>query len=321
MRSALKSSIVLLTTLVFAACSTGGTPSPSASAAGSVAPSSAASASAEASPSASANACAKESLATKTAGKLTIGTDNPAYPPYFDPPAAGETATDPWSSGIGDPTNGRGFESAVAYAVANRLGFGKADVVWVYIPFDSSYAPGPKTFDFDINQVSYSAERAQTVDLSDGYYTVNQALVAVADTDGAKATTIDLVKALKLGAQSGTTSLTYINDTIKPAAEASVYSSTADAISALNAKQIDGIVVDLPTAFYITAAQMDHGVIVGQFPTSADQGGHFSLVLEKGSPLTACVNGALAAMTSGGQLEAITKSWLSLRANAPVIEP
>ena len=161
--------------LLAAACSTGGGASPSASPS---APASSPPASASTSPSASpsADACAKESLATKTAGTLTIGTDNPAFPPYFDPPAEGETATDPWE--LGDPTNGRGFESAVAYAVAEQLGFTETEVEWTYIPFDSSYAPGDKTFDFDINQVSFTEERAQAVDMSDGYYTVNQALVA-----------------------------------------------------------------------------------------------------------------------------------------------
>jgi polar amino acid transport system substrate-binding protein len=321
MQSALRSSIVLLAVLTLAACSTGGAATQSPASSPSAAASSGASASASTSavPSASADACAAGGLQTLASGKLTIGTDNPAYPPYFDPPASGEPKTDPWE--LGDPTNGRGFESAVAYAVANRLGFNRADVVWTYIPFDNSYAPGPKTFDFDITQVSFSAERAQAVDMSDGYYTVNQALVANADTDGAKATTIDAVKGLKLGAQSGTTSLKYIQDTIQPTKEPSVYSSNTDAIAALNAKQIEGIVVDLPTAFFITAAQMDHGVIVGQFPSGTTEGEHFSIVLAKDSPLTPCVNAAIAAMKSGGQLDAITKEWLSQKVAAPVIAP
>lgn len=311
-----------LTALVFvaalaAACTSGGA-SPSATT--SEAPSTAASTAPSAAPSATPDACAKDNLKTFTAGKLTVGTDNPAYPPYFDPPASGETATAPWE--LGDPTNGRGFESAVAYAVAGKLGFAKGDVVWTYVPFDSSYAPGPKSFDFDINQISYTAERAAAVDMSDGYYTVNQALVANSGTPITKVTTVSGLAAFKLGAQQGTTSYQYIVDSIKPTAEASVYDSNDAAIAALNAKQIDGIVVDLPTAFYITAAQMDNGVIVGQFPapTGADAE-HFSLVLQKGSSLTACVNAAIASLKSDGTLDAITKEWLSDKASAPVFQP
>ena len=311
-----------LTALAFAAafaaaCSSGGA-SPSAPTAES--PSAPASTVPSAAASATPDACAKDNLKTFTAGKLTIGTDNPAYPPYFDPPASGETATDPWE--LGDPTNGRGFESAVAYAVADKLGFAKGDVTWVYVAFDSSYAPGPKSFDFDINQISYTAERAQAVDMSDGYYTVNQALVANSGTPITKVTTVSGLAGFKLGAQQGTTSYQYIVDSIKPTADPSVYDSNDAAISALNAKQIDGIVVDLPTAFYITAAQMDNGVIVGQFPapTGADAE-HFSLVLQKGSSLTPCVNAAIASLKADGTLAAITKEWLSDKASAPVFQP
>jgi polar amino acid transport system substrate-binding protein len=303
-----------------AACSSSGAsptvaptqvPSAAASAAASEAPT----------PTATPDPCAKANLTTVAAGKLTIGTDNPAFPPYFDPPASGETATAPWE--LGDPTNGRGFESAVAYAVASKLGFDKADVAWTYVPFDSSYAPGVKTFDFDINQVSYTAERAQAVDMSDGYYTVNQALVAKVGTPITQVTTISGLKDYKLGAQQGTTSYAFITDTIKPSAEASVYNDNTAAIAALDAKQIDGIVVDLPTAFYIVGAeQVSNGVVVGQFagPTGADAE-HFSLVLQKDSPLTPCVNAAIAALKADGTLDAITKEWLSDKVNAPVFKP
>ncbi|MEI7745306.1 MAG: ABC transporter substrate-binding protein, partial [Chloroflexota bacterium] len=209
-----------------------------------------------------------------------------------------------------------------AYAVAAKLGFDKSAVAWAYVPFDSSYAPGDKTFDIDINQISFTADRATAVDMTDGYYTVNQALVANADTPITKITSIAALKDFKLGAQQGTTSYTFITDTIKPTADAAVYNSNDAAIAGLNAKQIDGIVVDLPTAFYITAAQMDHGVIVGQFaaPTGADAE-HFSMVLQKGSALTACVNGALAALKSDGTLDQITQTWLADKANAPVFQP
>lgn len=313
MRSALKSSAVLLATVVFAACSTAGS-SPSASAA--AAPSTAASASAATS--ATADTCAKDGLTTTTAGKLTIGTDNPAYPPYFQIPDG--TATPPWE--LGDPTNGEGFESAVAYAIADKLGFGEADVTWVVVPFDNSIAPGTKTFDIDLNQVSYKPERAEAVDLSDGYYTLNQAIVALKDNGVATAKTVAGLKAFKFGAQTGTTSLDTINNVIAPTAAAQIYNTNDDAIAGLKAKHIDGLVVDLPTAFYVSAAQVENSVIVGQFapPTGADAE-HVSVVLAKDSALTDCVNEAIAAMKSDGTLEAITTEWLSDKASAPVIQP
>ncbi len=301
-----------------AACSSGGA---SPSVAPTEAPSSAPSAAASEAPTATPDACAKDNLATVTAGVLTIGTDNPAFPPYFDPPADGETATAPWE--LGDPTNGRGFESAVAYAVAAKLGFDSGSVAWTYVPFDSSYAPGAKAFDFDINQVSYTADRATAVDMSDGYYTVNQALVANAGTPITQVTTISGLAAFKLGAQQGTTSYQFITDTIKPAAEASVYNDNTGAVAALDAKQIDGIVVDLPTAFYIVGSgEAKNGVIVGQFPTpSGADAEHFSIVLQKDSALTACINGAIAALKADGTLDSITKEWLSDKASAPEFQP
>jgi polar amino acid transport system substrate-binding protein len=317
MRRALPITALLLSSLVLGACTSGATSSPS-SAAPSIGPSAAASVAASVAPSPSPDACAKDTLTLKTAGKLTIGTDNPAYPPYFQIPSG--TATPPWE--LGDPTNGEGFESAFAYALAAKLGFDKADVVWTVVPFDNSFAPGAKSFDLDVNQVSYKAERAQAVDLSDGYYTLNQSIVALKANALASAKTIADLKGYKFGAQVGTTSLDTINDVIAPTAAAMVYNSNDDAVAALKAKQIDGLVVDLPTAFYVTAAQVENSVIVGQFapPTGADAE-HFSVVLAKGSPLTSCVNAAIAAMKSDGSLDAITKEWLSDKASAPVIAP
>ena len=189
----------------------GTTPTPSAGA--SPSPTIAASPSMEASPSASesvaptTSACSKDSLDTKTAGVLTIGADNPAFPPYFDPPAEGETATEPWE--LGDPTNKRGFEAAVAWAIAEELGFGDADVTWIPVKFDLSFAPGPKDFDIYLSQVSFAPERAEGADLSDGYYFLNQSLVAVAGTPIASAKSIAQLKPYKFGAQVGTTSLAY----------------------------------------------------------------------------------------------------------------
>jgi polar amino acid transport system substrate-binding protein len=266
------------------------------------------------------DACAPENLPLVTAGTLTVGTDNPAYSPYFLPRDGGNTP--PWDTEFsGDPTTGTGFESAIAYAVADKLGFGKDQVTWIPVKFDNSYAPGPKPFDFYLAQVSYTPERAQTADLSDGYYSLNQALVAVGGTPIASATTIADLKAYQFGAQAGTTSYDTIVNVIAPDKEPRVYDSNDAAITALNNKQINGLVVDLPTAFYITAAQMDNGVIVGQFPPTGGEQEHFSLVLAKGSALTPCVNQALAAMKADGTLDAITKEWMSDKANAPVIQP
>lgn len=304
--------------VLVAACSSGA--SPSSSAVESAAPSVAPSASVEASPSPTANACARDSLTLVSAGKLTVGTDNPAYAPYFLPKDGGNTP--PWDTEFsGDPTTGTGFESAIAYAVADKLGFTKTEVSWTPVKFDNSYAPGPKPFDFYLAQVSFKPERAESADLSDGYYFLNQSLVAVGGTPIASAKTIADLASYRFGAQAGTTSYDTIVNVIKPTKEPRVYDSNDAAITALNNKQIDGLVVDLPTAFYVTAAQMDNGVIVGQFPPTGGEQEHFSLVLAKGSALTACVNGALAAMKADGSLDAITKEWMSDKANAPVIQP
>jgi polar amino acid transport system substrate-binding protein len=308
----------LIAILVAACSSTGGPSSPTVASEPPVTQAPASEAPASEAPSAEADICTAAEMPTFTPGTFTIGTDNPAYPPYFeivDPPV-----TDPWE--LGDPTTGTGFESAFAYALAEQLGFTKDQVTWTVVPFANSFAPGDKQFDVDINQISYSPERAQNVDMSDGYYFVNQAVVANKDTDAAKATTLTALKDLKLGAQVGTTSFATITDVIAPTADPSVYDTNDAAIAALNAKQIDAIVVDLPTAFFITAAQMDNGVIVGQIEQAEDADAeYFSVVLPKDSPLTDCVNQAIAAMQSDGSLDAITQEWLSDKANAPVFQP
>ena len=308
---------LLLASLTLGACTGGGgtTPSPS-SAAPSVAASIAASVAPSVAP--SANPCAKDTLKLTAPGRLTIGTDNPAYPPFYDIPAGG--ATKPWE--LGDPTDGKGFESAFAYALADKLGFAKTDVVWIVVPFDNSYAPGAKKFDIDVNQVSYKPDRATTVDMSDGYYTFNQSIVALKANPLAKVTSIAGMKGFKFGAQIGTTSLDTINKDIAPTAAAKVYTTNDDAVAGLKAKGIDGLVVDLPTAFYVTSAQVPNSVIVGQFPPPTGAAAeHYSVVLAKGSALTSCVNAAIATMKSDGSLDAITKEWLSDKASAPVIQP
>ena len=250
-------------------------------------------ASASPSPSASVD-CSPESLQTLTPGTLTIGTDSPAYPPYFEDD---------------DPSNGKGFESAVAYAVADELGFAQDQVTWVTVPFNKSYAPGAKDFDFDINQISITPKRQKAVDFSEGYYTVNQAVVALEDSPIANATTLAELQEAKLGAQVGTTSLDFITEDIQPTQQPMVYNDTNDAKSALEAGQIDGIVVDLPTAYYVTAVEFDNAKIVGQFP--AQEGGEaVGLLMAKGSPLVTCVNQALTSLKESGELQQIQDEWL-----------
>jgi len=256
--------------------------------------------------------CDKDQLNLVNAGQLTVGTNNPAYPPWF-----GGDPKDPWK--ISDPASGEGYESAVAYAVADKLGFDRADVKWVYVPFNKAFAPGPKSFDFDINQISYAPTRAKAVDFSETYYDVNQALVANKGTPIASAKTFADLKKYKLGAEVGTTSYRYITDNIKPTEQPSVYDSNNDAISALNAKQIDGIVVDLPTAFYIVAAQLDNGTIVGQFPSGGTPE-HFGMVFEKGNSLVECVNRALRGLKAESKLAQLRQEWLANKASAPVLK-
>ncbi len=300
--------------------------SPLPSAAPTAAPATAAPSTAElasATPAPTQNACAPASLALKTPGTLTIGTDNPAYPPYFAPSSPDPS---PWQ--LGDPANQQGFESAVAYAVATQLGFTADQVKWIVVPFDNSYQPGAKPFDFYIAQVSYTDARAKAVDMSDGYYFVAQSIVAMNGNPLAKVTSIAAMKGFKFGAQVGTTAYDAIKNSIAPSTQISVYQTNDAAIKALQARQIDGLVVDLPTAFYITAAQLVDknynplATIVGQFPVqSGPNAEHFSLVLAKSSPLTGCVNQAIAAITSSGTLAQITQTWLADKANAPVLQP
>lgn len=269
--------------------------------------------------SAAADACTPDTLDTVTAGQLTIGTDNPAFPPYWDPPSGDEEPTDPWE--LGDPYNGRGFEGAVAWAVAGELGFDEQSLEFIPVPFDNSFAPGEKAFDIYLAQVSYTPERAEQVDMSEGYYFSNQALVANADSPITEASSISDVADYRLGVQVGTTALDYVEEQIQPASDPMVYNSNDAAIAALSAGQVDGIVVDLPTAFFITAVQMEDGVVVGQFPADEEEGPeYFSMVLEQDSPLTDCVNEALAALKENGELEDITTEWMSEVVDVPVLE-
>ena len=259
---------------------------------------------------AAAASCDKGSLNLVNAGQLTVGTDNPAFPPWF-----GGSEKAPWK--VSDPYSGQGYESAVAYAVANKLGFAKREVKWIVVPFNTSFAPGPKKFDFDINQISFKPARAGAVDFSDSYDNVHQALVVVKGTPIASATSIAALKPYKFGAQLGTTSYDYIVNNIKPEKKPAVFDTNDAAVAALKNKQIDGLVVDLPTAFYISAVQVPNGKILGQFPTVGTPE-HFGMVFEKGNSLVKCVNDALTTLRGDGALTSLETKWL--QADAPVLK-
>jgi polar amino acid transport system substrate-binding protein len=321
MRRSFTLSLGLAAVVLVAACSasTGASPSAStaASAAASVAPSVAASAAASVAPSASAALTDCATNAVVTPGKFTIGTDNPAYPPYFATPQASAKPKAPWQ--LGDPTNGNGFEAAVGYAIADKLGFTKDEVTWIVVPFNNSFAPGPKTFDIDLNQVNYKPARTQTADLSKGYYFGNQSAVVLKGSKYATATSVADLKDAQWGAQVGTTSLDAINTVIAPTKKPVIYDTNDLAVEALGKKTIDAIMVDLPTADYITNVQVQNAVIAGQFQGGTPE--YFSAVLQKGSKLTDCVNQAIDALTADGTLDKLVKDWLPFQASVPVIKP
>ena len=253
----------------------------------------------------SAAACAKDQLKVKTPGKLSVGTDNPVYEPWFKD---------------NKPANGQGFESAVAYAVAKQLGFGQPDVVWTTASFNSVIAPGPKSFDLDINEVSITTDRKKSVDFSSGYYDVTQAVVTVKGSKIAGAKSIADLKSAKLGAQVGTTSYTTITDVIKPTAKPAVFNTNDDAKLALSNGQIDGLVLDLPTALYEANADLKNGMLVGQFENGSAAPEQFGLVLDKGSALTTCVSKAVDALRADGTLKQLEQQWLTASAGAPILK-
>ena len=250
----------------------------------------------------SASDCTPAKLPTHTQGELTVATDKPAYPPYFED---------------NDPTNGKGFESAVAYAIADQLGFKSSQVHWVTVPFNSSYAPGPKDFDFDVNQISITPARSEHVDFSTPYYTANQAVVASKGSSAASATSLADLKDASIGVQIGSTSLDAVNSEIQPSSDPRVFNDSNDVVTALKEGQVDAVVVDLPTALYLTAAQVPSAKIVGQF--SAPGGDRWGALLAKGSPLTGCVSGATDALRASGRLGQIENRWMSQAAQAPIL--
>ena len=231
-----------------------------------------------------------------TDGKLTIGTGEPAYYPWV----------------IDDkPESGEGFESAIAYAVAEQLGFAKEDVVWVRTTFDEAIAPGPKDFDFNLQQFSITDERKQTT----------QVVITTETSKAAGAKSIADLKGLLIGAQTGTTSFDAIEQQIQPTAGAQVFNTNDDAVLALQNGTVDAIVLDLPSAFYATGVQLDGGLIVGQLPQpDGKSGDEFGLVLPKGSPLTAKVTAAVDALRESGKLAEIATTWLADAGSAPVLK-
>jgi polar amino acid transport system substrate-binding protein len=250
--------------------------------------------------SATATACTPGKLPTHSKGVLTVATDKPAYPPYFEDD---------------EPANGEGFESAVAYAIGKQLGYAPAKVRWTVEPINATFPPGPKDFAFDVNEISITPAREKAVDFSSPYYTANQAVVALKDSDAAGASSLADLKGAKIGVQIGTTSLEAVEEVIQPDERPQVFNSSDDVVTALKNEQIDAVVVDLPTALYLTAAQVPAAKVVGQFP--APGGDQWGALLAKGSALTACVSKAVDAIEASGELEQLNKRWMSQAAGAP----
>ena len=291
MRRTLLSSSFVAVALSLAACSAASNGSSTGSSANS----------AGGSTSAAAATCTPASLSTHTAGTLTVATDSPAYEPWFS---------------NNKPANGKGFESAVAFAVAKQLGYTPEQVKWVTASFNSVIAPTPKKYDFDINEVSITPARAKAVDFSTGYYDVAQSVITLKGSKIANAKSIADLHGAKLGAQQGTTSLDAITGVIKPGTTPAEYPTNDLAVQALKNGQIDGLVVDLPTGLYITAAELDNSIIVGQLPVTGTPE-QFGLVLTKASPLTSCVSKAVDALRADGTLTALQQQWLTTSAGAP----
>lgn len=253
---------------------------------------------------ASGDQCAPENLETVTPGQLTVATGEPAF--------------EPWVVGD-DPASGEGFESAVIYAVAEEMGFTEDQVVWTRVGFDEAIAPGPKDYDLNIQQYSITEERDEVVDFSAPYYVTQQALVAYAESEVVDATSLEDLKQYRLGAQIGTTSLDYIEEVIQPETAPAVYDTNADAKSALDAGQIDAIVFDLPTAYFITAVEIPEAEIVGALPASEEQADRFGILMEDGSPLKPCVDQAIEALREDGTLDALAEEWLTQEGDIPVL--
>jgi polar amino acid transport system substrate-binding protein len=253
--------------------------------------------------------CAKDQLTLVSPGQLTIATDNPGFPPWFE-----DAEGAPWDPTT-EPTKA-GYEAAVAYAVAEEMGFTDDEVQWVVVPFNNIFKPGPKEFDFDINQVSYKPKRDEAVDFSDSYYDVEQAVVTLKNSEFADAQSLADLKSAKLGAQVGTTSYDAILNVVQPDEDPAVFDRNIDAITALKNGQIDGLVVDFPTSLYITAVQVPNATAVGRLPAGEE---YFGLIFEEGNPLRDCVNEAIAALQENGTIEQLQDEWINASA-PPVLE-
>jgi polar amino acid transport system substrate-binding protein len=247
----------------------------------------------------SASACTPATLATHTKGVLTVATDSPAYPPYFE---------------HNDPSNGEGFEGAAAYAIAKALGYSKSQVKWVVEPFNSSYAPGPKSFDFDINEISITKAREQAVDFSTPYYTNPQGILVLDSSPLAHASSLAAFKTAKIGVQIGSTSLSAVTSVIDPSVQPQIFNTSSDAVSAFKIGRVNAVVVDLATAFELTS-EVKHSTIAGQF--SAPGGDRWGVLMAKSSPLTSCVDKAVDRVRSNGTLAALSKRWISSAAKVP----
>ena len=294
---AIVSILVLGLALVAAGC---GGKKGSSSSSGSTSESTTGGAEAEGGATADAAACTPAKMETHSAETLTIATDKPAYPPYFE---------------NDEPENGEGFEGAVGYAIGEQLGYTKDQIKWTVEPFDSSYAPGPKNFDFDLNEISITPVREKAVDFSAPYYTAKQAVVALEGSEAAKAKTLAELQDTKFGVQINTTSLKAVEEFIEPSSKPEVFNGSGDVVTALKNGQVEAVVVDLPTALYLTAAQVENATIVGQFGKA--EGEEWGALLAKESPLTTCVSGAIEALKESGELEKITQRWMSQAAEAP----
>jgi len=257
------------------------------------------------SPAVSAASCSNASIQKDlyTKGVLTVATDNPVYTPWFEK---------------NKPSNGQGYESAVAYAIAHQLGFKPSQVVWVTEPFSSSYAPGTKKFDFDINEISYTPQRAQAVTFSNSYYDVQQAIVALKGSPIVTHHAAADLKKYLYGDQVGTTGLTYITNNIQPTQQPRVFDTLSEVSAALEAHRIDALVTDTPTAQYMASAQLKHAVLVAQFPSVGE---HYGLLFHLGNPLVTCVNKAIATLKANGTLAALQKKYLQIYLTFPTIQP
>ncbi|HEY7429718.1 MAG TPA: ABC transporter substrate-binding protein [Streptosporangiaceae bacterium] len=256
-------------------------------------------------PSSSAAACTNSAIQQDlySKGVLTVATDNPVFTPWFV---------------ANKPSNGKGYESAVAYAIAAQLGFSKSQVTWVTEPFTSSYAAGPKKFDFDINEVSVTPQRAQAVTFSDSYYDVQQAIVALKGSAIATKHSPADLKNYLYGDQVGTTGLTFITDKIQPTKQPKVFDTLSEVSAALAAHRIDALITDTPTAQYMASAQLKHAELVAQFPSVGE---HYGLLFHLGNPLVTCVNRAIATLKSNGTLQQLQQKYLKIYLAFPTIQP